>query len=184
MGRDQILDYLGSCESRLLESRRSIQEALDQLQEIRSLLTEQSPDAQSPTREPALRQEQKQEIVEAVLEALGSSDVARQDLFMLVRQDSEGTYRIGRRRLNLTETETQIMDLFWHAAPNPVSRKEIHASLYLEEEDKPGEGVIDVFLSKLRQKLKLASNGSEFLESVRGRGWGLRLDYCEKAEQP
>lgn len=178
MDRDQILDRLDVCESRLVENLRSTQEVLDQLREIRRSITDEQ-SGMLPDRLPSsLPTEQRQEIVQAVFDAMGfASDTRPRDLHLLIRDDVDHSYKVGRRRLNLTDTEAQIMDMLWHGAPSPVSRDEIHASLYLGEV-KPSAGVIDVFLSKLRQKLKLASNGHEYLESVRGRGWSLRTDLC------
>jgi hypothetical protein len=179
MSRDQMSKLLDSCESRLLESLCATQEVLDQLRQIRISLMEQQTDH---GRTIPLPNDQREKIVQAVLDAMGSAgESENRDLILLVRNQSDGTYGIGRRRLNLTETETQIMDLFWSAKPEPVSRNELHASLY-PGVDKPNAGVIDVFLSKLRQKLKLASNGREHLESIRGRGWALRSGLCRTEE--
>src|SRR3546814_18617882 len=51
----------------------------------------------------------------------------------------EDSYKVGRRRLSLTETEKQILDLLWQSMPRPLSREAIHAALYVEEE-KPNLG--------------------------------------------
>lgn len=101
------------------------------------------------------------------------------DRALLIRfvSEEEG-YRMGRRKLALTETEEQILGQLRLAMPQPVSRARLHAHLYPSGE-KASMGAIDVYMSSLRQKLKLAGNGQEYIVSVRGRGWTLNPQNCE-----
>jgi DNA-binding response OmpR family regulator len=46
--------------------------------------------------------------------------------------------------------------------------------LYRRSDDQPQPKIIDVFISKLRKKLRMASNGAEFIETIPQRGWILR----------
>ena len=41
-------------------------------------------------------------------------------------------------------------------------------------DDQPQPKIIDVFISKLRKKLRSASGGAEFIETIPQRGWILR----------
>jgi DNA-binding response OmpR family regulator len=46
--------------------------------------------------------------------------------------------------------------------------------LYRRADDQPQPKIIDVFISKLRKKLRMASSGQEFIETIPQRGWILR----------
>lgn len=183
MDREQLLELLRHCEARLVESRRSIDEVLS---EIRRAVD--APDVHDVASPPfgALMGVQREELVGLVLAALDSAPKARanHDAYMnaLVRRPDDG-YRLGRRRIALTETEKNVLDMLWNAMPEPVSRSTIHEALYAHG-NKPSAGAIDVFVSKLRQKLKLASGGTEFVESIRGKGWALKPELCRAGELP
>ncbi|WP_404334150.1 helix-turn-helix domain-containing protein [Sphingomonas sp. MMS12-HWE2-04] len=129
---------------------------------------------------------QREELVGLVLAALDSAPKARanHDTYMtaLVRRPDEG-YRLGRRRIALTDTERNVLDMLWNAMPEPVSRSTIHEALYAHG-NKPSAGAIDVFVSKLRQKLKLASGGTEFVELIRGKGWALKPELTRAGDMP
>ncbi|HUD92108.1 MAG TPA: winged helix-turn-helix domain-containing protein [Sphingobium sp.] len=96
---------------------------------------------------------------------------------MLIFRPQDESYSIGRRRIALTETEANILHIFRQVMPGPVSREMILSRLY-DAQTRPGAGAIDVFVSKLRQKLSLASEGREYIESIRGKGWALRPELC------
>jgi DNA-binding response OmpR family regulator len=46
--------------------------------------------------------------------------------------------------------------------------------LYRRADDQPQPKIIDVFISKLRKKLRSAAGGTEFIETIPQRGWILR----------
>ena len=46
--------------------------------------------------------------------------------------------------------------------------------LYRRADDQPQPKIIDVFISKLRKKLRNATGGVEFIETIPQRGWILR----------
>jgi two-component system, cell cycle response regulator CtrA len=81
--------------------------------------------------------------------------------------------QVGRRKVHLTDSEFEIIELLWTKSPQVVSRADVLDQLY-GPRPRPSERTIDVFISHIRQKLKLASGGEEFIEAVRGRGWLLR----------
>ena len=47
-------------------------------------------------------------------------------------------------------------------------------ALHRRADDQPQPKIIDVFISKLRKKLRMASGGAEFIETIPQRGWILR----------
>lgn len=82
---------------------------------------------------------------------------------------------IGSRPVLLSQSEFKILELLWHAAPEPVSRRMILDCLYLGKEQ-PNETVTDVFIYNIRQKLKNAGCGDAWIVGVRGVGWALATD--------
>ncbi|MDV3458359.1 helix-turn-helix domain-containing protein [Sphingomonas sp. HF-S4] len=142
---------------------------------------------QSPALQ-AVLDSHRDELVGLVLSALeqggGRTREARADYFnSLVYREEENQYRVGRRQVGLTESEKRVLDLLWQAMPQPVSRRQLHQALYADGEQAT-IGIIDVFVSNLRQKLKLASGGRDFIQSVRGQGWALKPEYCRNRAAP
>ena len=52
--------------------------------------------------------------------------------------------------------------------------KRLLKHLYRRADDQPQPKIIDVFISKLRKKLRMASGGAEVIETIPQRGWILR----------
>ena len=179
-GSETLAALLRDCEARLIESRRSVDDALDLVRRASELAQEAAPNGEAPALH-ALLDSHRDELVGLVLSALeqgGKSRETRSDyLNALVYREEENQYRVGRRQVGLTESEKRVLDLLWRAMPQPVARRTIHQALYAEGEQAT-IGTIDVFVSNLRQKLKLASGGRDFIQSVRGQGWALKSDYC------
>lgn len=178
--RDDIAKLLRDCELRLIDSRRSVEDAIDLVRRA----SEQVHDAGARPRGAAIEamlDSHRQELVGLVLSALErtaqSGDEPNDYLNALVYRADENRYRVGRRQVGLTESEKHVLDLLWRAMPEPVSRRAIHAALY-SGDDKANIGTIDVFVSNLRQKLKLASGGRDFIQSIRGQGWALKPEFC------
>lgn len=176
MDLHQLSRLLKSADTKMADSIRDAQELRKQIQEALALLEGASSSSNELSRagQPAERRR-------TLASPQQRSD--EDTLLALSYCQEEDSYKVGRRRLALTETEKQILDLFWGSMPRPISREAIHAALYLDEQ-KPNLGSIDVFVSKLRQKLKLISSGREFLESSRGKGWALRPEYCGSTQRP
>ena len=76
-------------------------------------------------------------------------------------------------RVYLTGKEYQILELLSLRKGTTVS-KEVFINHLYEGMEGPELKIIDVFICKLRKKLASASNGNQFIETVWGRGFGLR----------
>jgi DNA-binding winged helix-turn-helix (wHTH) protein len=179
-GSDSLVRLLRECETRLVESRRTVDDALDLVRRASELAQEAPSDGKAPALQ-AVLDSHRDELVGLVLSALEQSGRTRETrtdyLNSLVYREEENQYRVGRRQVGLTESEKRVLDLLWQAMPQPVSRRHIHQALYADGEQAT-IGTIDVFVSNLRQKLKLASGGRDFIQSVRGQGWALKQDFC------
>ena len=82
--------------------------------------------------------------------------------------------RIDGHPIAITEMEYRVLELLAFARNNVVTRTMLLKHLYRRSDDQPQAKIIDVFISKLRKKLRLASNGTEFVETIPQRGWILR----------
>ena len=67
-----------------------------------------------------------------------------------------------------------LFELLAFARNNVVTRAMLLKHLYRRSDDQPQPKIIDVFISKLRKKLRNASGGAEFIETIPQRGWILR----------
>jgi DNA-binding response OmpR family regulator len=82
--------------------------------------------------------------------------------------------RIDGHPIGITEMEYRVLELLAYARNNVVSRQMLLKHLYRRADDQPQPKIIDVFISKLRKKLRNASGGAEFIETIPQRGWILR----------
>ena len=82
--------------------------------------------------------------------------------------------RIDSHPIAITEMEYRVLELLAFARNNVVTRTMLLKHLYRRADDQPQPKIIDVFISKLRKKLRMASNGAEFIETIPQRGWILR----------
>lgn len=180
-GSESLAGLLRSCEARLIESRRSVDDALDLVRRASELAQDAAPSGEAPALQ-AVLDSHREELVGLVLSALEKGAKPRElrnDYFnSLIYRPEDNQYRVGRRQVGLTESEKHVLDLLWQAMPQPVSRVQIHQALYADAAEQASMGTIDVFVSNLRQKLKLASGGRDFIHSVRGQGWALKAEFC------
>jgi len=88
--------------------------------------------------------------------------------------------RIDGHPIGITEMEYRVLELLAFARNNVVTRQMLLKHLYRRADDQPQPKIIDVFISKLRKKLRNASGGAEFIETIPQRGWILR-DVDEKS---
>jgi DNA-binding winged helix-turn-helix (wHTH) protein len=178
---NSLARLLRDAEARLIESRRSVDDALDLVRRASELSQDAPAAGEAPALE-AVLDSHREELVGLVLSALEKGAKPRElrnDYFnSLVYRPEENQYRVGRRQVGLTESEKHVLDLLWQAMPQPVSRGNIHQALYADAAEQASMGTIDVFVSNLRQKLKLASGGRDFIHSVRGQGWALKPEFC------
>ncbi len=82
--------------------------------------------------------------------------------------------RIDGHPIAITEMEYRVLELLAFARNNVVTRNMLLKHLYRRADDQPQPKIIDVFISKLRKKLRNASSGAEFIETIPQRGWILR----------
>lgn len=82
--------------------------------------------------------------------------------------------RIDGHPIGITEMEYRVLELLAYARNNVVTRNMLLKHLYRRADDQPQPKIIDVFISKLRKKLRSASSGAEFIETIPQRGWILR----------
>ena len=82
--------------------------------------------------------------------------------------------RIDGHPIGITEMEYRVLELLAYARNNVVTRQMLLKHLYRRSDDQPQPKIIDVFISKLRKKLRNASGGAEFIETIPQRGWILR----------
>lgn len=177
---EALPQLLLDCEARLERAKREIEETLAVVRQVSATMRD-VPVGDTESRLGEVLHSHRDELVSLVLAALESAPRARQtsDEYMrsLIYRPDEKAYRVGRRQLGLTETERTILDTLWAAMPEAVSRETILKVLY-PQGPAASNGAIDVFVSKLRQKLKLASGGRDFIQSIRGQGWALKTEYC------
>jgi hypothetical protein len=88
--------------------------------------------------------------------------------------------RIDSHPIGITEMEYRVLELLAFARNNVVTRQMLLKHLYRRSDDQPQPKIIDVFISKLRKKLRNASGGAEFIETIPQGGWILR-DIDEKS---
>ena len=90
--------------------------------------------------------------------------------------------RIDGHPIGITEMEYRVLELLAFARNNVVTRQMLLKHLYRRSDDQPQPKIIDVFISKLRKKLRSASGGAEFIETIPQRGWILRdIDNSQAA---
>jgi exonuclease VII small subunit len=135
----------------------------------------------------ALIAELQQQLIGAPVNLGGSrddaDDVASKLLASLKAQGSElpptlcgGRMAVDQvqRLIAITEMEYRVLELLAFARNNVVTRTMLLKHLYRRADDQPQPKIIDVFISKLRKKLRMASGGAEFIETIPQRGWILR----------
>jgi DNA-binding response OmpR family regulator len=91
--------------------------------------------------------------------------------------------RIDGHPIGITEMEYRVLELLAFARNNVVTRQMLLKHLYRRADDQPQPKIIDVFISKLRKKLRNASGGAEFIETIPQRGWILRDVAPGRVEQ-
>jgi two-component system, cell cycle response regulator CtrA len=90
---------------------------------------------------------------------------------LIVNLDAK-TAEIHQVRVHLTVKEYQMLEFLSLRKAMTVSKEMFFNQLY-GGMDEPVMKIIDVFMCKLRKKLAAASNGKDYIETVRGRGYQL-----------
>jgi two-component system cell cycle response regulator CtrA len=83
--------------------------------------------------------------------------------------------------VHLTGKEYQMLELLSLRKVMTISKQMFLTQLY-GGMDEPEIKIIDVFICKLRKKLAAASNGKDYIETMRGRGYVLREPQEDKAK--
>jgi len=91
---------------------------------------------------------------------------------LMVNLDSK-TVEVNGARVHLTGKEYQTLELLSLRKGTTLSKETLLNRLY-GGLDKPELKIIDVFICKLRKKLANASNGKNFVHTIRGNGYVLR----------
>jgi two-component system cell cycle response regulator CtrA len=101
---------------------------------------------------------------------------------LAVNLDSR-TAEVDEQMLHLTGKEYQILELLSIRKGTTLTKEMFLNHLY-GGIDEPEVKIIDVFICKLRKKLNNATGGSNYIETVWGRGYVLRDPAPEQAEAP
>jgi two-component system, cell cycle response regulator CtrA len=83
------------------------------------------------------------------------------------------TVEVAGARVHLTKKEYQVLELLC-LRKGTVLTKEMFLHHIYGDVDQPVLKIIDVFICNMRKKLAYISNGKDFIETVRGRGYTLR----------
>jgi two-component system, cell cycle response regulator CtrA len=99
---------------------------------------------------------------------------------LIVNVDAKTVY-INRIRVNLTGKEYHMLELLSLRRGTTITKEMFLSQLY-GGMDEPEIKIIDVFMSKIRKKLAIASGGKDYIETVWGRGYLLREPQEVKAK--
>src|SRR6478672_12139727 len=162
-------------ESMLERSRRRFEEGSRLVEEAHSALAEvQQALLGSPV---TLTPEENEEAASRLLASLKASGQTLPETLCGGRLSVDAVQRLIRidgHPIGITEMEYRVLELLAFARNNVVTRAMLLKHLYRRADDQPQPKIIDVFISKLRKKLRNASGGAEFIETIPQRGWILR----------
>ena len=162
-------------ESMLERSRRRFEEGSKLVEEAHGILADiQQALMGSPMVVSAEDSEEAASRMLSALKASGSEMPATMCGGRLSVDQMQRLIRIDGHPIGITEMEYRVLELLAYARNNVVSRQMLLKHLYRRADDQPQPKIIDVFISKLRKKLRNASGGVEFVETIPQRGWILR----------
>ncbi len=175
MTADTLSARLVEIESMLDRSRRRFEEGQRLVEEAHSALAEaQQMLMGSPVR---LSPEDSEEASSRLLDSLQADGQTLPETLCggrLAVAAVQRLIRIDGHPIGITEMEYRVLELLAFARNNVVTRTMLLKHLYRRADDQPQPKIIDVFISKLRKKLRMASSGAEFIETIPQRGWILR----------
>ena len=175
MSNDTLSARLVEIESMLDRSRRRFEEGSRLVEEAHAALAEvQQALIGTPVR---LSAEDSEEASSRLLASLKESGQELPETLCGGRLSVDPVQRLIRidgHPIGITEMEYRVLELLAFARNNVVTRSMLLKHLYRRSDDQPQPKIIDVFISKLRKKLRSASNGAEFIETIPQRGWILR----------
>ena len=175
MSSDTLSARLVEIESMLDRSRRRFEEGSRLVEEAHAALAEvQQALIGTPVR---LSPEDNEEAASRLLASLKASGQEMPETLCGGRLSVDPVQRLIRidgHPIGITEMEYRVLELLAFARNNVVTRSMLLKHLYRRSDDQPQPKIIDVFISKLRKKLRSASSGAEFIETIPQRGWILR----------
>jgi DNA-binding response OmpR family regulator len=175
MAEETLSTRLVEVESMLDRSRRRFEEGTRLVEEAHKALAEiqqaliGSPDSISP--------QESEEAASRLLTSLRASGGEMPETLCggrLSVDQMQRLIRIDGHPIGITEMEYRVLELLAFARINVVTRAMLLKHLYRRADDQPQPKIIDVFISKLRKKLRSAAGGTEFIETIPQRGWILR----------
>ena len=175
MSENSLTTRLVEIESMLDRSRRRFEEGSRLVEEAHAALAElQQALIGSPR---SLSPEDSDEAASKLLASIKAQGGEMPDTLCggrLAVDQMQRLIRIDGHPIGITEMEYRVLELLAFARNNVVTRAMLLKHLYRRADDQPQPKIIDVFISKLRKKLRNASGGAEFIETIPQRGWILR----------
>ncbi len=175
MAEESLTSRLVEIEAMLDRSRRRFEEGSRLVEEAHSALGELQ---QALIGSPATMTEEESDqaasrLLESIKDAGGDMPESLCGGRLSVDQEQR-LIRIDGHPIGITEMEYRVLELLAFARNNVVTRQMLLKHLYRRSDDQPQPKIIDVFISKLRKKLRNAAGGTEFIETIPQRGWILR----------
>ncbi len=175
MAEDTLSARLVEIESMLERSRRRFEEGAKLVEDAqRALADTMQALIGSPVRLSAEDNEEAASQLLASLKAAGGDMPETLCGGRLAVDQVQRLIRIDGHPIGITEMEYRVLELLAFARNNVVTRAMLLKHLYRRADDQPQPKIIDVFISKLRKKLRTATGGVEFVETIPQRGWILR----------
>ncbi|HET9811463.1 MAG TPA: winged helix-turn-helix domain-containing protein [Sphingomicrobium sp.] len=175
MAEETLSTRLVEVESMLDRSRRRFEEGARLVEEAHKALAEiQQALIGTPTRVSAEESDEAASRLVASLRASGGEMPESLCGGRLSVDQVQRLIRIDGHPIGITEMEYRVLELLAFARNNVVTRAMLLKHLYRRADDQPQPKIIDVFISKLRKKLRSAAGGAEFIETIPQRGWILR----------
>jgi len=175
MADDNLSARLVEVEAMLDRSRRRFEEGAKLVEEAHRVISEMH--GQLLGAPPGAAQDDGDEVASRLLSTLRASGEEMPATLCggrLAVDQVQRLIRIDGHPIAITEMEYRVLELLAFARNNVVTRTMLLKHLYRRADDQPQPKIIDVFISKLRKKLRMASNGAEFIETIPQRGWILR----------
>ena len=175
MTEQNLSSRLVEIESMLDRSRRRFDEGSKLVEDARKLLGEIQQELLGSPR--TVSPEDSEEAASKLLDSLKAAGGDMPETMCggrLSVDQMQRLIRIDGHPIGITEMEYRVLELLAYARNNVVTRQMLLKHLYRRSDDQPQPKIIDVFISKLRKKLRNASGGAEFVETIPQRGWILR----------
>jgi two-component system cell cycle response regulator CtrA len=175
MAEDTFSTKLVELESMIERSRRRFDEGSRLLEEAHKALGDVQGELMGSPR--SISAEDSEELASRLLASIKAAGGEMPETLCggrLAVDQVQRLIRIDGHPIGITEMEYRVLELLAFARNNVVTRAMLLKHLYRRADDQPQPKIIDVFISKLRKKLRMAAGGAEFIETIPQRGWILR----------